>query len=537
MARFLYSRWDGTASPFSLDADEVLDELSQYLMEGGDAASALDWMREQGFELAGMEFRVMGLEELLADLRRQAEELLSQYNLDHALDEPQKRLGELLDREEGSLRDQFGLESQRWNDFRSRRDELPRRLPEALERFRDHEWASEESEAEYRELLESLEQMRQLEEFRARNRSRLSGPESLGFEDAIELMERLQAMSRLARDLLEGNLENISPEQLQEILGEDAARSLVILQDLEGTLERAGYLRQGPDGLELTPRAIRRIGELALDEIYFALRRGLPGAHDTYHRGTEVASTERSRPYVFGEPSHLDVIGTVRKAITRQASIEVPVGLEPEDLVVFDTDRVTEATTVLLLDMSWSMSWSGRWPAAKRVAIALDQLVRTRFPRDRFFVVGFYTRARQLDVRELPELAWNMTDPFTNLQEGLMVAQRIFDRYPSENSQIIIITDGQPTAYFVDGELRVEWPSGYGGTSPRANRETLRQVRRITKNGVIINTFMLDDAPELVRFVEQMTRINQGRAFYTTPGSIGQYVMVDYLSRKKRRVA
>ncbi len=118
-----------------------------------------------------------------------------------------------------------------------------------------------------------------------------------------------------------------------------------------------------------------------------------------------------------------------------------------------------------------------------------------------------------------------------------MVAQRIFDRYPSENCQIIIITDGQPTAYFVDGELRVEWPSGYGGTSPRANRETLRQVRRITKNGVVINTFMLDDAPELVRFVEQMTRINQGRAFYTTPGSIGQYVMVDYLSRKKRRVA
>ena len=99
-----------------------------------------------------------------------------------------------------------------------------------------------------------------------------------------------------------------------------------------------------------------------------------------------------------------------------------------------------------------------------------------------------------------------------------------------------MITDGQPTAYFVDGELRVEWPNGYGGTSPRANRETLREVRRVTKRGITINTFMLDDAPELVRFVEAMTRINKGRAFYTTPGNIGQYVMVDYLGKKKRHI-
>ena len=139
-------------------------------------------------------------------------------------------------------------------------------------------------------------------------------------------------------------------------------------------------------------------------------------------------------------------------------------------------------------------------------------------------------------MKELPELSWNMSDPFTNLQEGLQVAQRLIDRHPSSNTQIIVITDGQPTAYFEDGELRVEWPNGYGGTSPRANRETLREVRRVTKRGITINTFMLDDAPELVRFVEAMTRINKGRAFYTTPGNIGQYVMVDYLGKKKRHI-
>ncbi len=151
-------------------------------------------------------------------------------------------------------------------------------------------------------------------------------------------------------------------------------------------------------------------------------------------------------------------------------------------------------------------------------------------------MVGFYTRARQLELRELPELSWNMSDPFTNLQDGLRVADRLIDRHPSANSQVIVITDGQPTAYFVGDELRVEWPSGYGGISPRATRETLQEVRRVTRTGITINTFMLDDSPELMRFVEAMTRINKGRAFYTTPEEIGEYVMVDYVDQKRRKI-
>jgi uncharacterized protein with von Willebrand factor type A (vWA) domain len=538
VALYRYRRWDGSQQPFSLDAEAVLDELSRHLMEGMDTAEALDWMRYGGFELAGMEFRVMGLEELLRNLRRQADELLARYNLDHAFDDPRQRLEDLLNREERALEDHFGVESERWNWFRNRRDELPRRLSEALERFRDHEWADAEAEEGYRELLESLEDAHDLEEFAARNRSRLQGAESLDFEGALELMRKIQALGDMARNLLEGNFENVSPQQLREWLGEEGVQSILVLRDLEGALERAGYLRGGEGGPELTPRAVRRIGELALDEIYTAMRRGIPGAHETQHSGAELPSTERSRRYEFGGPAHLDAVATVRNALRRTGvgRSRPPIRLEPEDLEVFETDRATDATTVLLLDMSWSMSWSGRWPAAKRVAIALDQLIRTRFPRDRFFIVGFFTRARLLDVRELPELSWNMSDPFTNLQEGLILAERLVDRHPSSNAQVIVITDGQPTAYFVDGELRVEWPSGQGGTSPRANRETLRQVRRITQKGVLINTFMLDNSPELVRFVEEMTRINKGRAFYTAPGRIEQYIMVDYLSHKTRRL-
>ncbi len=484
----------------------------------------------------------MGIEELLAELRQQARDLMSQFNMDQTFDERWAQLRDLLDREEGALREQAGLESERWNEFRGRRDQMGRRLSEALEAFRDHEWADAEAESAYQELLQSLDDAAALEEFHGRNRAQLQGPEGLGFEEALELMRRIEALSALARDLMEGNFDRLSPDELRELLGEEGTQSIMILRDLEGALERGGYLREGEGGLELTPRAIRRLGELALDQIYASLHQGGPGAHETVHRGSGQVCTERSRPYVFGQPAHLDAIGTLRNALRRggpragAAGAQPSVRLEPGDLEVFETDQLTETTTVLLLDMSWSMSWSGRWPAAKRVAVAMDHLIRTRYPRDHFFIVGFYTRARELRLHELPELSWNMSDPFTNLQDGLRVAQRLIDRHPSPNRQIIVITDGQPTAYFQGRELHVEWPSGYGGISPRANRETLREVRKITAKGITINTFMLDDSPQLMSFVEAMTRINKGRAFYTTPGQIGEYVMVDYLTHKRQRV-
>jgi uncharacterized protein with von Willebrand factor type A (vWA) domain len=538
MLRFRYSSWDGSQAWFSLEADQALDELSKLLMEGLDVQQALEWMRWQGFELAGQEFRVMGLEELLSQLAKQAQELLQRHNMERAFDERFAELRRALDQEEAALRERHGMESERWNRFRERRDELPRRLSDALERFRDHEWADAEAEAAYQELLESLEETRRLEEFQARNRGRMRGPESLSYEQAVELMNRLEALTKLMRDLAEGNFESLTPEQLSEWLDEEGVQSILVLRDLRQRLQDGGYLAEG-EGTELTPRALRKIGELSLDEIYAQLQRGGAGNHDVRATGQSTLLPERTRPYVFGQPANLDAIGTLRNALARGAT---PAGdggrvrIEPGDLEVFDTEQTTDTTTVLLLDMSWSMSWSGRWPAAKRVAVALDHLIRTRFPRDRFFVVGFYTRARELRIHELAELTWNMSDPFTNLQEGLRVAQRLIERNPSPNTQIIVITDGQPTAYFAGQELRVEWPSGFGGISPRANKETLREVQRVTRQGITINTFMLDDSVELVRFVEAMTRINKGRAFYTTPNSLGEYIMVDYLGRKRRKI-
>jgi uncharacterized protein with von Willebrand factor type A (vWA) domain len=230
--------------------------------------------------------------------------------------------------------------------------------------------------------------------------------------------------------------------------------------------------------------------------------------------------------------------GVRRRAAAGLGPADGPgVRLDVEDFEIRELDYNTQTTTVLLLDMSWSMSWADRFPAAKRVALAMDQLIRTRFPRDHFAVVGFSTRARELKIRELPEVCWDMGDPFTNLQEGLMVAERVIRQRPSATPQILVITDGQPTAYFEQGQLRVEWPMGMGGISPHAVAETLKQVRRVTQQGITINTFMLDDAPELVGFVERMTQINKGRAFYTRPHQLGSFLMVDYISHRRVRRA
>jgi len=191
---------------------------------------------------------------------------------------------------------------------------------------------------------------------------------------------------------------------------------------------------------------------------------------------------------------------------------------------------------VLCLDMSWSMSWEGRFAAAKKVAMAMETLIRSKFPRDFFSIVGFYTRAVELKLKDLPEASWNMGDPFTNLQDGLRLASDLLVRHPSRNQHIIVITDGQPTAYFLNKRLYCEWPLSFGGISMRAAQETLKEVERITRKGITINTFMLDDSPSLRAFVDKMTQINRGRALFTRPDHLGEYMLVDYLSKKRKRV-
>jgi len=293
-------------------------------------------------------------------------------------------------------------------------------------------------------------------------------------------------------------------------------------------------LAQREGRVKLSPKGTRKIGQLALREIFQNLLRDRSGGHRSDHRGASEVRPERTKRYAYGDALNVDVARTLKNALARDA--RTPLRLHPDDFEVTETVHTTTSSTVLLLDMSWSMSWEGRFAAAKKVALAMESLIRARYPRDYFAVVGFYTRATQLELRDLPEASWNMGDPFTNLQDGLRLAGELLRRHPSPNRHMIVITDGQPTAYFSRGRLYCEWPLSFGGISMRAERETLREVERVTRQGVIINTFMLDDSPSLRAFVDRMTRINKGRALFSRPDRLGEYLLVDYIARKRKKV-
>jgi uncharacterized protein with von Willebrand factor type A (vWA) domain len=539
MSRAVYSRWDGTQREFSADPDRVLDAMSELLMEGRDVREALEWMRRHGFELGGLDMRVMGLEEMIEDLLREVESLYDRYSMDGATDELRRRLEELLESEQRALHESHGYESARMNDFLERRHAPASRLSDAIQRFRDYDFEDEATGDAFQELLAELDRLRELENFLRDHGSYFRGGEAADYETAQEVRERIEEILRLARNLAEGNFESVSPEQLRDLLGDPAAQSLILLQRFESDMMRAGFLRAG-DVPILTPRAIRRIGAHALAEVYASLRKGRTGGHETDARGVAIPRPDETKPFTFGDPLDLDIVRTLLNAVVRGAARPDArrsgraIPLCVDDFAIREFDYSTQATTVLLLDLSWSMSWAGRFAAAKRVALAMDHLIRTRFPRDHFFVVGFSTRARELAVHELPEVCWDMGEPFTNLQEGLLVAERLISKHPSSSPQIIVITDGQPTAYFAGKELHVEWPMGFGGVSPHAVAETMKQVHRVTRRGITINTFMLDDAPELLGFVEHMTEVNRGRAFFTAPSRLGSFLMVDYLKGRRK---
>ncbi len=524
-----YTAWDGTQQ-IRLAADQVFERLSEYLSFTDDVQQALDWLLHQGLDWEGV--RVMGLDDFLEQLREEMRSRYREVNLRQAFTELRERLEEVLDLEREALAE--STDPERAARTRDLLDHLPHRLSEALERLRDHGLDGQEARDALERLLDELENIRDLEDFQRRYGDLFHGPQSLSYAEALELMRTMERLKRLEEELLSGNLQSVDLENLRNLLGPDAARNFQILKDLMVLLVDAGYLTQREGRARLSPKGVRKIGQLALRDIYQGLLRDRPGRHETDHRGSAEIRPEETKPYRHGDPLLLDLVRTLKKALVRRPG--TPLDVRPDDFEVYTAAHTTTTSTVLLLDMSWSMSWEGRFAAAKKVAMAMESLIRAKYPRDFFAIVGFFTRAVELKLRDLPEASWNMGDPFTNLQDGLRLAAELLAHHPSANQHIIIITDGQPTAYFLRGRLYCEWPLSFGGISMRAAQETLREVERVTRRGIVINTFMLDDSPSLRAFVERMTRINKGRALYTRPDRLGEYLLVDYLAKKRKRV-
>ncbi len=529
MLRVRYTAWDGTQE-IRLSAEEVFGKLSEYLSFTDDVQQALDWLLHQGLDLGSV--RVMGLDDFLEQLRDAMRARYRDVNLRDAFDELRERLDSLLDLERDALENL--VDQEKAVALRERLANLPARLSEALDRLRDHPFEDPLARDALEDLLDEIDDLRDLEDFQRRYGDLFHGPQSLSFPEAVELMREMERWRKLEESLLSGNVETVDLEALGELLGAEALRNFQLLKSMRMLLADAGYLAPREGKLKLSPKGVRTIGQLALRDIYQGLLKDRSGGHATDHRGTIQLRPEETRPYRFGDPMALDLPRTMRNALRRGA--RVPLDLQPDDFEVHTADHTTTTSTVLLLDMSWSMSWEGRFAAAKKVALAMESLIRQRYPRDYFAIVGFFTRAIELKMRDLPEASWNMGDPFTNLQDGLRLGAELLARHPSTNQHIIVITDGQPTAYFQRGRLHCEWPLSFGGISMRAAQETLKEVERVTRRGIIINTFMLDDSPSLRAFVERMTRINKGRALYTRPDRLGQYLLVDYLAKKRKRV-
>jgi uncharacterized protein with von Willebrand factor type A (vWA) domain len=360
------------------------------------------------------------------------------------------------------------------------------------------------------------------------------GDEDLTLDQAMDLMGELQSMDDLEHQIQEamrrGDIGDINAEELERLLGEEARRDLGRLDQIAKQLEDAGYLRRKGDDLELTPAGIRKIGNKALKELFSDLRKGRLGSHDLHSRGSGGEHTDETKNYEFGDPFVVDLQKTVMNGVLREGP-GTPVKLRVEDFEVKRTEHMTQAATVLLLDQSRSMGLFGSFFAAKKVAMALNALVQSKFPRDQFFIIGFSDMAVPIKNEELPETTWNVWVSGTNMQHAFMMSRKLLSRYKDVTKQIIMITDGEPTAYIENGHPFFSYPPSF-----RTIQETLKEVKRCTQEGIIINTFMLETSHYLLDFVDQLTRINRGRALYTTPDQLGQYVVVDYLTNRKRRV-
>src|SRR5437879_4027731 len=651
-SRSRYSRWDGTQHLDALDADEVLEALSDDLMSYGDLSAALQRLYRWGSD------DLPGLEQLLRELRERREQELSRYDLDSAVEDIRQKLQNVVDTERAGIDrkiQQAPPDSKRLLERMAKQrqrqlDRVPDDLGGRVRALRNYEFMDEEARQKFDELLQQLQQQvlnqtfqgmkqsiqsmtqqdvstvremvrdlnrmleqrrqgqdtsaqfrdfmnkygqmfppnietldqllehlqRQMAQMQSLLRSlspearaelrrmmdellqddslrlelaRLAalmqqsmppselterypffGDDPLSLQQAMGLMDQLQSMDRLESQLERGSfrLDDVDRGLAEQLLGPQARQQLDRMRQVAEVLEKAGYVERRDRRLELTPRGMRRIGQGALRDIFDQLKKARIGQHRLASGGLGTDASEELKIYEYGDPFLLDMKETLFNSLERQGP-GVPVKIEPADFTVHRTEHSSQASTVLMIDMSRSMFLRGCFLAAKKVAIALDSLIRSQFPRDSLYVVGFSNHAVELKPRSLPGIALIDYVYGTNMQHGLQVARALLAT-PAGHRQIIMVTDGEPTAHLDSGRVFFQYPPAF-----RTIQETLKEVRRCTRDRIVINTFMLERGPYLTDFVNQLTRINRGRAFFVSPERLGQYILVDYVSGRQRR--
>ncbi|MCX6514053.1 MAG: hypothetical protein NTW88_04185 [Actinobacteria bacterium] len=658
-SRFTYSRWDGTQRGFEVDADSLLDEMTDDLLYHGDVNSALRKIMQDGLRAANGE-RIAGMRELMQKLREQRQEIQERGDLGGVYSEIADALNDIVDEERHAIQnyteqaansgDERRAETAKQSamDRNFRLDMLPDDLAGKVSELQHYDFQSKDAQQRFEQLMEKLREqlmqqhldqvssamqnmsaedmarmkdmmaalnemlerrkngedpqfeefMKQFGDFFPENPQSLdelleamaqrmaqaqamlnsmtpeqraqlqqlseqlledmdlrwqmdqlsqnlqsmfpqagwqksydfSGQEPMGFQQAMQSMQDLADLDQLENLMKNASnpavLAEADMDRVRDLLGDDAAKSLEKLSQLSKMMQDAGLIDQKEGRLQLTPRAIRKLGANALSDLFGKLNKDMLGQHKLDATGVGHERANDTKPYEFGDPFRLDLHGTLRNAL-RRGGPGLPVKLLPDDFEIERTEHSTKSSTVLMLDLSMSMPMRDNFLPAKKVAMALHHLISSQFPRDYLGVVGFGETARELAPEQLPEVSWDFAYG-TNMHHAFTLARRMLGRQTG-TKQIIMITDGEPTAHVLpSGEVFFNYPP-----IRETVEATLREVVRCTKDEIRINTFMLDADNGLRRFVEQLTKVNKGRAFFTSPDTLGDYVLVDFLEHKR----
>ena len=658
--RFTYSRWDGTQKGFEIDAESLLEAVTDDLLYHGDVNSALRRIMQQGMTDRNGE-RIAGLREMLDKARQRREEILERSDLGgvykeiadalddivdeerHQLDrnvseadasgddrraqnarntaaekhmelemlpqdlagkvrglqnydfessEAQQRFGELMDKLREQLMQQFvdqmsgAMQNMSAQDM-ARMKDMMASLNDMLDRHangedpRFDEFMSEfgdffpENPQNIEELIDLLaermaqmqammnsmtpEQRAQLQQLSEQllgdmdlqwQANRLGehlqnlapqagwersydfrGDQPMGMNEAMQAMQELSGLEELENFMRNatnpGALAEADMDRVRELLGEDTAASLERLAQLTKMLEDEGLINQTEGRLELTPKGLRKIGQNALRDLFNKLAKDKIGQHQMRESGGGHERMYETKPYEYGDPFRLDLQQTLRNALRRQGG-GTPVRLAPDDFEIERTEHVTTTSTVLMIDLSMSMPMRDNFLPAKKVAMALHSLITSQYPRDYIGLVGFSESARILTAAQIPSVSWDFVYG-TNMQHGFMLARQLLAKQHG-TKQIIMITDGEPTAHITrNGDVYFNYPP-----VRETIEATLAEVMRCTREKIVINTFMLDATSGLRSFIERITVMNHGRAFFTTPETLGDYVLVDFIEHKRR---
>jgi uncharacterized protein with von Willebrand factor type A (vWA) domain len=515
--------YEWTSSEARAEFDQLMDDLRSQLMESyfNQMSQAMSDMSPESLQR---------IKDMFNELNRMLETRASGGDTDRMFEEFMDRFGDMfpgnpqtLDELLEQMAQQMAAMQQLLNSMTPEQRAQLQQLADALLEDMDLRWQVERLGGNLRQTFPQMGWERGYD---------FSGQDPLGFAEAASVMNQLGDLDRLEQMMSSspnpGALAEVDLDRATQLLGEDASKSLEQLAKLARQLIDAGLMDVKEGRLELTPRGLRKIGQNALSDLFSKLIKDRMARHVADREGIGHERTFDTKPYEWGDPFNLSIERTIRNALGRRGA-GTPVRLSADDFEIDRTESLTSTATVLALDLSLSMPMQDNFLAAKKVAMALHSLITSQFPRDYLGLVGFGELARELRAEQLPEVSFDYTYG-TNMQHALLLARRMLARQ-SGTKQVIMITDGEPTAHILpNGEPFFSYPP-----APETIQVTLNEVLRATREGIRINTFMLDSREYLRNFVEKITRLNRGRAFFTTPETLGDYVLVDFLDQKRAR--